>query len=93
MSGEGAPLDHDAIAALVPASVEIECHAGGQPHYWWLLAGGVSARGQRRNLTRVSTEAPDAAAGVRERLPLQTRSALTAVPLRSAPRPSLLARP
>ena len=39
VSGEGAPLDHDAIGALVPASVEIECHAGGQPHYWWLLAG------------------------------------------------------
>jgi len=39
VSGEGAPLDHDAIGALVPATVEIECHAGGQPHYWWLLAG------------------------------------------------------
>jgi dihydroxyacetone kinase-like predicted kinase len=39
MSGEGAPLDHDAIAPLVPATVEIEFHAGGQPHYWWLLAG------------------------------------------------------
>jgi len=39
VSGEGAPLGHDAIGALVPASVEIECHDGGQPHYWWLLAG------------------------------------------------------
>jgi dihydroxyacetone kinase-like predicted kinase len=38
VSGEGAPLDHDAIRGLVPASVEIECHGGGQPHYWWLLA-------------------------------------------------------
>ena len=39
VSGEGAPLDNDPNGALVPASVEIECHAGGQPHYWWLLAG------------------------------------------------------
>jgi hypothetical protein len=39
VSGEGAPLDHDAIGGLVPATVEIECHDGGQPHYWWLLAG------------------------------------------------------
>ena len=38
VSGDGAPLDHDAIEALVPATVEIECHVGGQPHYWWLLA-------------------------------------------------------
>jgi DAK2 domain fusion protein YloV len=38
VSGEGAPLDDEAVAALVPAGVEIECLAGGQPHYWWLLA-------------------------------------------------------
>jgi hypothetical protein len=38
VNGEGAPLDDEAVAALVPAGVEIECLAGGQPHYWWLLA-------------------------------------------------------
>jgi DAK2 domain fusion protein YloV len=38
VSGDGAPLDHARVAALAPAAVEIECHAGGQPHYWWLLA-------------------------------------------------------
>ena len=38
VSGEGAPLDDDAIESLVPATAEIEYHAGGQPHYWWLLA-------------------------------------------------------
>jgi DAK2 domain fusion protein YloV len=38
VSGEGAPLDDDGVARLAPASVEVECHVGGQPHYWWLLA-------------------------------------------------------
>ena len=38
VSGEGAPLDDDAIGPLVPTTAEIEYHAGGQPHYWWLLA-------------------------------------------------------
>ena len=38
VSGDGAPLDDEAIRRLAPAGVEIECHAGGQPHYWWLLA-------------------------------------------------------
>jgi DAK2 domain fusion protein YloV len=38
VSGEGAPLDDEAVQRLVPAGVGIECHAGGQPHYWWLLA-------------------------------------------------------
>ncbi|MGH2978498.1 MAG: DAK2 domain-containing protein [Solirubrobacterales bacterium] len=38
VSSEGAPLDDDAVEGLAPADVEIECHAGGQPHYWWLLA-------------------------------------------------------
>jgi DAK2 domain fusion protein YloV len=38
VSGEGAPLDDEAIAQLVPPGVEIDCHGGGQPHYWWLLA-------------------------------------------------------
>jgi dihydroxyacetone kinase-like predicted kinase len=38
IAGEGAPLDADAVAALVPASVELELEDGGQPSYWWLLA-------------------------------------------------------
>jgi dihydroxyacetone kinase-like predicted kinase len=38
VSGEGAPLDHNCVAALAPAAIEVECHAGEQPHYWWLLA-------------------------------------------------------
>jgi fatty acid kinase len=38
VSGDGAPLDDDDVAALAPAGVEVECHTGGQPHYWWLLA-------------------------------------------------------
>ena len=38
IAGEGAPLDADAIAALAPASVELELEDGGQPSYWWLLA-------------------------------------------------------
>ncbi|HWC24993.1 MAG TPA: hypothetical protein VG474_00280, partial [Solirubrobacteraceae bacterium] len=38
IAGEGAPLDEDGVRALVPAGVELECEAGGQPAYWWLLA-------------------------------------------------------
>jgi DAK2 domain fusion protein YloV len=38
ITGEGAPLDADAIAALAPAGVELELEDGGQPSYWWLLA-------------------------------------------------------
>jgi fatty acid kinase len=38
IAGEGAPLDEDAVAALAPASVELELEDGGQPSYWWLLA-------------------------------------------------------
>jgi dihydroxyacetone kinase-like predicted kinase len=38
IAGEGAPLDAEAIAALAPASVELELEDGGQPSYWWLLA-------------------------------------------------------
>jgi DAK2 domain fusion protein YloV len=36
--GEGAPLDESAVAALVPAGVELDHHEGGQPSWWWLLA-------------------------------------------------------
>ena len=38
IAGEGAPLDAEAVAALMPASVELELEDGGQPSYWWLLA-------------------------------------------------------
>jgi len=38
ISGEGAPLDADAVEAMVPDGVEIEVSEGGQPAYWWLLA-------------------------------------------------------
>jgi fatty acid kinase len=38
IEGEGAPLDGDAVAALVPAGVELELEDGGQPSWWWLLA-------------------------------------------------------
>jgi fatty acid kinase len=36
--GEGAPLERDTIAALVPPGVDLDCHDGRQPHYWWLIA-------------------------------------------------------
>jgi len=36
--GTGAPLDDDAVHALAPAGVELECEDGGQPSWWWLLA-------------------------------------------------------
>ena len=36
--GEGAPLSPAAIEPLAPAGLELECHEGGQPHYWWLVA-------------------------------------------------------
>lgn len=38
IAGDGAPLDHDAVAVLAPAGVELELEDGGQPAYWWLLA-------------------------------------------------------
>jgi uncharacterized protein len=38
IAGEGAPLDGDAVRALVPDGVEVEVSDGGQPSYWWLLA-------------------------------------------------------
>jgi DAK2 domain fusion protein YloV len=37
-AGENAPLPNEAIRAFTPAGVELECHDGGQPHYWWLIA-------------------------------------------------------
>jgi uncharacterized protein len=38
IAGEGAPLDAEAVAALVPDGVELEHAEGGQPAWWWLLA-------------------------------------------------------
>jgi len=38
VSGDGAPLDDGRVEGLAPESVAVDCHAGGQPHYWWLLA-------------------------------------------------------
>jgi DAK2 domain fusion protein YloV len=36
--GEGSPLAPSQIEALTPDGVEVECHDGGQPHYWLLAA-------------------------------------------------------
>jgi len=39
LSGDGAPLDADAVAALADGSAaELELATGGQPAYWWLLS-------------------------------------------------------
>jgi uncharacterized protein len=38
IAGDGAPLDHERAAGLVPDGVEFEHSVGGQPSYWWLLA-------------------------------------------------------
>jgi dihydroxyacetone kinase-like predicted kinase len=38
IAGDGAPIDDDAVAALAPDGVEVECSFGGQPSWWWLLA-------------------------------------------------------
>ncbi|HEX8101571.1 MAG TPA: DAK2 domain-containing protein [Solirubrobacteraceae bacterium] len=38
IEGTGAPLEADAVAALVPDGVESEHEYGGQPSYWWLIA-------------------------------------------------------
>jgi dihydroxyacetone kinase-like predicted kinase len=37
ISGEGAPLDRDAVERALPAGVELDPHEGGQPAWWWLL--------------------------------------------------------
>jgi hypothetical protein len=36
--GAGAPLADDAVVALAPDGIEVECEDGGQPSWWWLLA-------------------------------------------------------
>ena len=38
LEGAGAPLGREAVAAAMPAGVELEVHDGGQPAWWWLLS-------------------------------------------------------
>ena len=38
IAGEGAPLDHEHVAALLSDGPELECSDGGQPSWWWLVA-------------------------------------------------------
>jgi len=38
IEGNGAPLDGDGVAALVPGGVDMEYSRGDQPAYWWLIA-------------------------------------------------------
>jgi DAK2 domain fusion protein YloV len=37
VAGEGAPIPDEAVARVAPPGVELECHQGHQPHYWWLI--------------------------------------------------------
>ena len=39
VEGQGAPLDGDSIAGLLPNGAELELHSGGQPAWWYLVAG------------------------------------------------------
>jgi DAK2 domain fusion protein YloV len=38
IAGAGAPIDQAGVQALIPATVELEQHEGGQPGRWWLLS-------------------------------------------------------
>ncbi len=38
IEGEGAPIPVDELRLLVPDTVELETHYGGQRLYWWLIA-------------------------------------------------------
>ena len=38
IAGIGAPIDEAGVKALIPQSVELEHHQGGQPSRWWLLS-------------------------------------------------------
>jgi hypothetical protein len=38
VEGDDAPIPLAEIPGKVPEGVELELHAGGQPHWWWLLA-------------------------------------------------------
>ena len=37
IAGAAAPLGEEAVAAVLPAGVELDYHDGGQPAWWWLL--------------------------------------------------------
>jgi hypothetical protein len=37
IAGDSPPLDRAQVEVLVPAEVELEYRAGGQPAWWWLL--------------------------------------------------------
>ncbi len=39
IAGEGAPIALEEIDTHSPEGVELELHEGGQPSWWWLLAG------------------------------------------------------
>lgn len=39
ISGEGAPISLEEVDDHLPDGVELELHEGGQPSWWWLLAG------------------------------------------------------
>ncbi len=39
IAGAGAPIPLDEIEGYSPSGVELELHEGGQPSWWWLLAG------------------------------------------------------
>ncbi len=38
IAGAGAPIDFAGVAALMPKTLELEFHEGGQPSRWWLLS-------------------------------------------------------
>ncbi len=38
LAGQDAPLDEDALEALVPEGVELDFQQGDQPAWWWLLS-------------------------------------------------------
>jgi dihydroxyacetone kinase-like predicted kinase len=38
IGGDEAPIDLREVETHAPEGAELELHAGGQPHYWWLLA-------------------------------------------------------
>jgi uncharacterized protein len=39
IEGESAPIPLHQLPLELPEGIELELHHGGQPHYWWLLAG------------------------------------------------------
>lgn len=38
IAGAGAPIDQAGVQALIPSTLELEHHQGGQPSRWWLLS-------------------------------------------------------